>query len=464
MDRSPHGKWASGLKSGPERADRKLMRFERLVIEAEDNTFSLEFHPRLTVISGVGRLEREGLTTELVGALSASRAGVHAEVMADTGNRFAIFRPFGARHRVVDIDTATDVSTRFADDTGVIDLLAVAGLDRRTAKRRLRLTASDLTTSTHHEQIVRRLAGINPAELWGAVEEVAKAQIVVDEAAEAAGSAPEDVEVVEQIERRHNEFEAVQSVAEKFRRASFFAGAFAALAAVPSAMLLGRAVAMAFVIGAAIVTGVSFMQNQRMIKARKAEEEALAEAGAKTYLGFHLQRVNSLLDSESARHRLMEASADLEQAQGTWTTIAGDVAADWVIEYKSEIQEATERRRVIEATSTTASGEASSTDEATALADALVARLTTVRNIGPADESLPLILDDALNGLDTSLKAPLLELLVRSSESQQIVFMTEDPDVTEWARLEAMTGAVAILEPSPDDTPATIEDRSLSTG
>jgi len=464
MDRSPHDKWATRLKSAPERADRNLMRFERLVIEADDNTFSLEFHPRLTVISGVGRLEREGLTTELIGALSASRTGVHAEVVADTGNRFAIFRPFGARHRVVDIDTATDVSARFADETGTIDLLAVAGLNQRTAKRRLRLTATDLTTSTHHEQIVRRLAGVDPAELWGAVEGVTKAQATVDEAAELAGSVPEDAAVVEQIERRHNEFEAVQSVAEKFRRASFFAGAFAALAAVPSAILLSRTIAMVLVIGAAIVTGVSFMQNQRMIKARKAEEEALAEAGAKTYLGFHLQRVNSLLDSEGARHRLMAASAELDQAQKAWTQIAGDVAADWAIEFRGEIREATERRRVIEATSTSVSGEDPPTDEAAALADALVARLAIVRNIGPADESLPLILDDALNGLDTALKAPLLELLVRSSESQQIVFMTEDIDVTEWARLEAMTGAVAILEPSPDETPATIQGRSLTAG
>jgi len=440
------------------------MRFERLVIEAEDNTFSLEFHPRLTVISGVGRLEREGLTTELVGALSASRAGVHAEIMADTGNRFAIFRPYGARHRVVDIDTATDVSARFADDQGVIDLLAVAGLDPRTAKRRLRMTATDLTTSTHHDQIVRRLAAVNPAELWGAVEKVKVAQQDVDSAAEATGSAPEDAEVVEQIEKRHDQFESVQAAAERSRRASFFAGAFAALAAVPSAMLLNRNIALALVAAAAVVTGISFIQNQRMIKARKAEEEALAKAGASTYLGFHLQRVNGLLDSESARHRLVEASTNLTQAQQAWKAIAGDVVADWAVEYKSEIQEAAERRRVLEATSSTTSVDTKGSVDVTALADALLARLSVVRNIGPADESLPLILDDALNGLDTAMKAPLLEVLVRSSESQQIVFMTEDPDVTEWARLESMTGAVAILEPSPDEAPATAGDHTLRAG
>ncbi|MGZ0218466.1 MAG: hypothetical protein ACKVIY_05525, partial [Acidimicrobiales bacterium] len=111
----------------------------------------MDFHPRLTVISGVGRLEREGLISELVGSLTSSRAGVLAEVMADAGNRFAIFRPPSARARVIDIDASADVSDRFADETGAIDLLSLAGLDERSAKRPLRLTSTDLTTITHHD-------------------------------------------------------------------------------------------------------------------------------------------------------------------------------------------------------------------------------------------------------------------------------------------------------------------------
>ena len=434
------------------------------MIEAEDTTFSLQFHPRLTVISGVGPLEREGLTTELIGSLSASRPGVHAEIMADTGNRFAIFRPHGARHRVIDIDTATDVSDRFADDDGTIDLLAVAGLDHRTAKRKLRLTSSDLTTSTNHQQIVRRLAAHNPAELWDAVNQVTMAQAAIDEVAAEAGTAPEDIAVVEQIEERHRQFEAVQMSAERSRRASFFTGAFAALAAFPSALLLTRWIAMALVILAASVTAVSFIQNQRMVRARKAEDEALAEAGATTYLGFHLQRVNGLLDSDGARHRLAEASKNLEAAQAAWAEIAGDVSANWAVEFKSDIQRAVERRRVIEATSTASAGEPSTDVDSTSLADALLDRLNAVHAIGPSGESLPLMLDDALNGLDSDSKAPLLELLVRSSESQQIVFMTEDADVTEWARLEAMTGAVSILEPTREEERSVIEDPTLAAG
>ncbi len=439
------------------------MRFERLVIEADENTFSLDFHPRLTVISGVGRLEREGLISELVGSLSSARAGVHAEVLADNGNRFAIFRPFGARARVIDVEASADVSARFADTEGQIDLLAVAGLDMRSAKRALRVTASDLTTSTHHDQIVRRLATTDPDQLWGAADRAVQAQRSLDEAAAASGSAPEDAAVVARIEEQHQRFEDAQARAEKFRKISFVGGAVAALAAVPSAMFISQFVAMAWVIVAAVVTAASFVQHQRMEKARKAENEALAAAGAESYLGFHLQRVNGLLDSEQARKRLMTASAEHEAALQAWSDLAGDILPEWAYEYRGEIEATAGQLRNV---SNLSAGPMVDTDDdqIASLAHALMQRITKVRSIGPAGESLPLVLDDALIGLDADMKATLLELLVHSSDGQQILFLTEDPQVTEWARVEAMTGELAILEPSgaAEDTTVDVTDAAVN--
>ncbi len=428
------------------------MRFDRLVIEADENTFSLEFHPRLTVIGGVGRLEREGLITELVGSLSSSRAGVHAEIVADNGNRLAVFRPFGAQARVIDVEASADVSARFADDDGQIDLLSVAGMDTRAAKRQLRLTSTDLTTSTHHDQIIRRLACVDAEELWGLANRVKAAQAVLDEEADATGSAPEDAAVVARIEERHARFEEAQSRAERFRKVSFFGGA-AAILAIPSVMWISQTIAMALVIIAALVTALSFMQNQRMEWARKAEEAALAEAGAQSYLGFHLQRVNGLLDSQASRQRLVEASAEHETAMSAWFATAGDIVVEWAEEHREEIEEAARRSKDVDAMNTGPLPIDTENDEvaAHAHAHALIQRLEQVRGIGPAGENLPLVLDDSLNGLDAELKAPLLEMLVRASESQQIVFVAEDVDVTEWARVEAITGDLSILEPTAGD-------------
>lgn len=440
--------WVFRLKSGACVAEAEPMRFERLVIEADENTFSLDFHPKLTVISGVGRLEREGLISELVGSLSSSRAGVHAEVMADNGNRFAIFRPYGARARVIDVEAAADVSARFADADGHIDLLSVAGLDMRSAKRTLRLTGSDLSASTHHDQIVRRLAMTDHDALWAAANAAKTTERALDQAAAASGSSPEDAAVVARIEERHERFEEAQRRAETFRRASFIAGAVSALAAVPTAMFLGRSLAMIWVIVAATVTAVSFMQNQRMLRARNAEEEALAEAGAQSYLGFHLQRVNGLIDSEQSRRKVMEAKLAHDRAMATWFDIAGDIVPDWAFEYRAEIEAAAEH--IAEVTNPATAMVHDDDDEIAAYAHALMQRLTKVRSIGPAGESLPLVLDDALSGVPAELKAPLLEMLVRASDEQQIVLLTEDADVAGWARVEAITGNVSILEPGTD--------------
>jgi hypothetical protein len=436
------------------------MRFDRLVIEADENTFSLEFHPRLTVIGGVGRLEREGLISELVGSLSSSRAGVHAEIVADNGNRFAVFRPFGARPRVIDVEASADVSSRFADEAGNIDLLSVSGLDARSAKRRLRLTAGDLTTSTHHDQIIRRLAAVEPETLWGLADRVRAAQETLDQEADASGSAPEDAAVVARIEERHALFEAAQGRAEKSRRASFFVGAGAALLVVPSVIWVGQTVAMTFVILAAIVTALSFVQNQRLEQARTAEEQALAEAGAQSYLGFHLQRVNGLLDGQASRQRLIQVAADHEAAMAEWFDTAGDVVVEWVEEHRDEIDEVARRSNDVGATSTDPVAIDTENDDVAALAHALHLRLEEVQGIGPGGENLPLVLDDALHGLDSELKAPLLEMLVRSSEFQQIVFLTEDSDVTDWARVEAITGELSILEPTTADDLELVDDQT----
>ena len=42
-------------------------------------------------------------------------------------------------------------------------------------------------------------------------------------------------------------------------------------------------------------------------------------------------------------------------------------------------------------------------------------------------------------------------------ESQQIVFLTEDPDVTDWARVEAITGDLSILEPTAAEVDVEVE-------
>ena len=190
-----------------------------------------------------------------------------------------------------------DESDRFADETGAIDLLSLAGLDERTAKRTLRLTSTGLTTITHHDQIIRRLAALDAPTLWGLASQVQAAQAELDEAAADRGSSPEDAAV------------AV----------------------------------------ATVVTVISLLQHRRMVVARKAETTALAATGADSYLGFHLQRVNGLLDSEQARRHMVEAGMKHESSMAAWVGLAGDIVPDWACEHRDEIEEASQRMTEVSA-------------------------------------------------------------------------------------------------------------------
>ncbi|KAA0232358.1 MAG: hypothetical protein JJLCMIEE_00353 [Acidimicrobiales bacterium] len=441
--------WAEWLKTSRWCVDSSEVQYERLVIEAGDNTFTVDFHPRLTVIAGVSQMERDGLVSEMIGALSNSRSGVHLELASDAGARFAIFRPNVTKHRVVDVNAAIDVTNQFMDEDGGIDLLGRARLDMRSARRKMVFNATDLHTQTEAGQIVRRLALLDQNELWAAAEAVRSTEAALDDEAESSGSTAEDAEVIERIEARHAEFERAQARHESVRHASFFVGAFSALGAIPATVLVSSMAAMPFVGAAVVTTLISMAYWRKNESARRKEEEALAEAGASSYLGFHLQRVNGLLSSDQARRRLMKAAEEHREAVRRWEILAGEVDVNWAIDHAKEITAAAQVHHDVSSLSTVSStAPETGNDETAAMSHAVISRLSDLRKLGPGGESFPALLDDPFIELDSSVKPSLLELLVRSSEDQQVIFLTEDEDVTSWARLEAMTGALSILEPS----------------
>ena len=65
---------------------RGLVKCQRVIIEAGGGTFTLDLHPRLSVIAGLGPAERESLIGEIIGALGGSRTGVHLELARCDGS------------------------------------------------------------------------------------------------------------------------------------------------------------------------------------------------------------------------------------------------------------------------------------------------------------------------------------------------------------------------------------------
>ena len=68
--------------------------------------------------------------------------------------------------------------------------------------------------------------------------------------------------------------------------------------------------------------------------------------------------------------------------------------------------------------------------------------------MGPGGESFPVILDDPLHAVPSAVKPELLAVIARASASQQIILLTEDPEIADWARVEAITGELSIIEPA----------------
>jgi len=420
------------------------VRFERLVIDGDGHSLAVDLHPRLTVLTGMEQLERDALTSEFVGALGSARPGVHLELQADNGTRFALFRPEGAPGRVIDIDNRMDVTSQFAGPDGRIDLLARANLDTHSARRLMQMGARQLTEEVEGDRLVLQMAGVDQAELWNAAERLREATANLESEADDMGSSVEDAEAVSRIEERHAEFERAQEQSERVRRVNFLVAGLAALLAIPATGVMGvpGLVLPALIAFAAVV--VSIVYWRRVESASAAEAEALAAAGAQSYLGFHLQRVNGLLGSDAKRRRLLEASERHRDAQARWAVLAGNVTVEWAMANRAEVMAAAATRQRVENVDAAMGG-----DVVGAVSHVLGQRLAQLRKVGPGQESFPFVLDEPFGGLDEAVVPPLLELLLAQSANQQIMLFTSSPSIAAWARLEAMTGALEVIEPTP---------------
>jgi len=181
-------------------------------------------------------------------------------------------------------------------------------------------------------------------------------------------------------------------------------------------------------------------------EAEEAAAAALAEAGASTYIGFHIQRVNGMLADAEHRKQLAHAADEHRRALEAWRDVAGHCDVRYALANRDEISAAAGVERDLRASRGDQPGFGSTGELGTHLANALIARLTAVRSLAPSVESLPIVLDDPFIELDANVKPTLLELLGRWSGDPQIVFLTSDADVTSWARVEALTGDISIIE------------------
>ena len=431
------------------------MRYGRLTLGSGKSAPSIAFHPRLTVIAGVGPLERDCLIGELIGALSGTRRGTSLELIDDDGLTLVVDRSDERGSDTVKTPEGDVLTSSYTSDRGRVDLLASIGLDVDSVRRKSRMTASDIAAASRGDAIVARLAGLEQHQLWTTADQLRLSDAFMRTEADLVGADVEDAEIIEQIEARHQEFEAAQGRHEFVRHHAMFTGGGCAIGAVPVLLMtmtnpdmvvVGRVTALAMITVAAVFTFLAVLTRRRMESARAAETDALTNAGADSYIGFHIRRMNQLLEGQQNRERIARAAKEHRVAQAAWRQLVGEVTLEWALTNADRVKAAAKRlseRGDLGPETAAALGEV----EPTELAQAFVARVAELRHAGTAGQSLPLLLDEPLRGVDLSVKQWMLELVVKSAGAPQIVLLTDDVDVMEWARKHAITGACSLIAP-----------------
>jgi hypothetical protein len=77
----------------------------------------------------------------------------------------------------------------------------------------------------------------------------------------------------------------------------------------------------------------------------------------------------------------------------------------------------------------------------------LLAHLTKSAHCGLNDECLPVVLDEPFLRIAADRKWELLDMLRRLGENTQLIYLTDDPFVSAWARRRASAGLITLMEP-----------------
>lgn len=421
------------------------MKIERVVIEdgGASGRF-VEFDPRLTIVAGLDEADRRVLLSELKSALGSHRDGVHLEIVSDAGSRLAVFRGKTGDHRVIDIDSATDVTPRFRDASGAVNPAFGLGLQ----DERLVVDAGVLANRVDDDRHLDLLTGRDQEELWGILDRIETTrQVMADaESAHAASSTNPDDDVSADV--YDNYFAGGQSVPLLNKVASGIAVAviaFAAMLLMAGSQLIGMGVA---ALGL-FTLGFFGYPMVRQWRAQRAANKALEEAGASNYLDFQLKQVDDMMAQDEMRKKLREAVSDHETAIGEWNEIAGEIDPAFALEHRSAIS-AGATLRELDPNDDPGSG---------FLHPTTPLLLRCVGSVDTEGERVPRILDAPFHGLDPETRRILLDAMFAASQHRQIVLLAADDDETTWA-MEHLDHGVSIvpgfsaIEPETETEPA----------
>lgn len=422
------------------------MRLDRIAYQYPDGSVAgYDLHPRLTIID-VHPAHRPALVGGLVSALWTTAPGVHVEATYDDGRAVVAFRPYGGHHRVIDLSNNEDVSSGFRTDDGSVDLLRPLGVEGARMASTAVAGAADLALVDPTDQWVSALAGHDADRLVQAAHAMVAAEKELRSATGAARGSAEDAAVIEGVFDNRRAAGALEKRHNRVRLLTLVLGSALPIGAVVGLNTIGTGGAIALIGGSVVLAGGCLAYERKLANAVDAEYRALAAAGSSSYTELDARLEGSPLGQPDVRARLLAAADGYRAATVAWQALAGDIPAPWALAQESRLRETAALRASLQPVP--AQGSEPGTPTSASLLAGLTGRTGALGDLG-AGEALPLFLDEPFAGLSWADKVPVLEVLGRMSERQQIVLATDDAEVLSWAGLEAMTGSVAVIDVNP---------------
>lgn len=241
----------------------------------------------------------------------------------------AMVERFGGADRldVADVAPAAALPDEAPADLGsLVEAVTAAEADRDALDHRLQVLAVAKLPAPS-DLIVGELGLVDQAVLWrsadrliAAADEVQQVQVSLGGlGGEEGGTAPVVIEDMEDAHRSHDE--AVRA-AEAVRLPGVAGTGLGLAVATAGAVGVPILIPLGLVIAAAVGTFTLLLPRCRIRQAAAAERTALERAGAPSYLGFHLRRVDATVDP-TVRGRVEEASAEHRAALAAWVELVG---------------------------------------------------------------------------------------------------------------------------------------------
>ncbi|NNE94679.1 MAG: hypothetical protein HKN24_01475 [Acidimicrobiales bacterium] len=410
------------------------MRIDRLEVATSTDSMEMRLHPRITLVTGLGRLEREALTAEIATVLGTGRPGLNAELLEDTGRILLVERPIDGPPRVVDALNGENVSESFRTENEAISIAGSLGVRQTDLRSFLRLGAVNLKEEEHRDELIRRLGRLDQDRLWAAALTLAEVEVEVAKQSGESQSSSRHELYADAIEECHLAVERAHERLENTRAALTASSAALALLAFIGVLILHPIAALPFLALSMFCGGAGYYNYRQLEQARKAEVHVLNAAGLESYFNLQLIQVEALTARREHRTGAIKLHEIHRYAKECWQQLVGTVPLEWAVAHRTEIEAAA---RGLYRGTAPVTNPAEMVDRIQRHLDRAGSRL---------GESLPALLDDPFTILDDFDLAAVLSMITDHAHIGQVVLLTDDQRVRGWADQLADRFAAAVLE------------------